>query len=140
MGHKPAILQICIKCKEAEGQATDATAQEAAQHETAGKALYARVEDALAQREDLRDELTLQPVECMNGCQRGCVAALRTEGKFTFVIGHLAPSEERSNDLLNFAQSHITAENGLPAWRERPEHIRKNTLARLHPLPATDAS
>jgi predicted metal-binding protein len=36
---------------------------------------------------------------------------------------------------VRFARLHRAQPDGLPVWRERPVHIRKNTIARVPPLP-----
>ena len=36
---------------------------------------------------------------------------------------------------LQFARQHQAHVDGLPVWRERPEHVRKNTIARVPPMP-----
>lgn len=103
----------------------------------AGQRLFDGIKSALAQSG--RTDIQLAPVECMNGCQSSCTAAIQASGKYSFVIGNLSDDASSIEDLVAFTRAHNAAENGLPAWRERPVHIRKNTLARLHPAPLTDS-
>lgn len=79
------------------------------------------------------DGLEVAPVECLSNCQRGCSAAVAAPGKWTYVIGDLDP-ETTTADILQFARQHQAAPDGLTVWRERPEHVRKNTIARIPPL------
>ena len=62
-------------------------------------------------------------------------ARLTGASKWTYVIGGLDP-DRHAGDILEFARQHQAHEEGLPVWRERPDHIRKNTIARVPPLPS----
>jgi predicted metal-binding protein len=50
------------------------------------------------------------------------------------VVGHLDP-DLHVGDILQFARQHQAHTDGLPVWRERPEHVRRNTIARVPPMP-----
>ena len=112
-------LFVCVTCR---GSA-DAAAQEA----RPGARLLAALQD---QNEA---GLNIVPVECLSNCQRGCSAAVSAPGKWTYVIGHLDP-DLHAADMLQFARLHRAHADGLPVWRERPAHIRKNTIARVPPI------
>jgi predicted metal-binding protein len=84
--------------------------------------------------ENGRQEIEIVPIECLSNCTRGCTVAVSGPGKWTYVIGALDP-EQHANDVLQFARLHHAHADGLPVWRERPVHIRKNTIARVPPLP-----
>ena len=77
-------------------------------------------------------------VECLSNCSRSCSAAVAAPGKWTYVIGNLDP-ERHASDILAFAHQHSAHDLGLPVWRERPEHIRKNTIARVPPMPLKES-
>ena len=79
-------------------------------------------------------DLDVQPVECLSNCTRSCTAAVVAPGKWSYVVGHLDP-ERSVGDMLTFARLHRASADGLTAWRERPEHVRKNTIARVPPMP-----
>jgi predicted metal-binding protein len=66
-------------------------------------------------------------------------SSVAAPGKWTYVIGNLDP-ERHAADILAFARQHSLHEQGLPVWRERPEHIRKNTIARVPPMPIKELS
>jgi predicted metal-binding protein len=88
--------------------------------------------------DDGGQEIEIVPVECLSNCTRGCTVAVSGPGKWTYVIGALDP-EQHADDVVRFARLHHAHAEGLPVWRERPVHIRKNTIARVPPLaqPAT---
>ena len=79
-------------------------------------------------------ETDVQPVECLSNCTRSCTAAVAAPGKWTYVVGHLDP-EQNVDDVLHFARLHGASADGLTVWRERPVHVRKNTIARVPPMP-----
>jgi predicted metal-binding protein len=78
-------------------------------------------------------DLDVQPVECLSNCTRACTAAVGAPGKWTYVVGHLDPDRHVA-DMVQFARLHTASADGLTVWRERPEHVRKNTIARVPPL------
>jgi predicted metal-binding protein len=114
-------LFVCVTCR---GSA------DAPQEPRPGARLLA----ALQGRE--AGDLNIVPVECLSNCQRGCTAAVTGPGKWTYVIGNLDP-DQHAGDILDFARLHRAHADGLPVWRERPAHIRQNTMARVPPLPST---
>jgi len=110
-------LYVCVTCRNADD----------ASEPRPGARLFAAV---AAEANDL----TVVPVECLSNCQRSCSAAVTAPGKWTYVVGHLDPACH-VGDILQFARAHQAHPDGLPMWRERPEHVRKNTIARVPPMP-----
>jgi predicted metal-binding protein len=84
--------------------------------------------------DDSEQDIEIVPVECLSNCTRGCTVAISGFGKWTYVLGALDP-EQHAEDVIRFARLHQAHTDGLPVWRERPVHIRKNTIARVPPLP-----
>lgn len=85
-------------------------------------------------------DIAVVPVECLSNCSKGCTAAFAGPGKWTYIIGDLDPAEHIA-DILAFARQHAAHPEGVPVWRERPAHIRRNVVARVPPLtpPVTTA-
>ena len=79
-------------------------------------------------------DLDVQPVECLSNCTRSCTAAVTAPGKWTYVVGHLDPDQHVA-DMVQFARLHGESADGLTVWRDRPGHVRKNTIARVPPMP-----
>jgi predicted metal-binding protein len=73
------------------------------------------------------------PVECLSNCLRACTVAVTAPGKWTYVVGHLDP-DQHIDDMLAFARLHAASADGLTVWRDRPAHVRQNTIARVPPL------
>lgn len=82
------------------------------------------------------NSLELRAVECLSNCSRGCSVAFASPGKWTYVIGNLDP-DANVEDILAFAKLHHAHPEGVPAWRERPESIRKGAVARVPPMART---
>ena len=82
--------------------------------------------------------MVLKPVECLSNCSSGCSVVLRGgDARWTYVYGNLA--EDMTDVVVDGATRYAATNDGLVPWRERPEHFRKNCIARIPPLePAHD--
>lgn len=81
----------------------------------------------------LPEGVVVRGVECLSNCTRGCTVALRGEGRWTYVYGNLDPEVHVPIVIDGAARYHDT-KDGLVPWRERPQHFRKNCIARIPPL------
>ncbi|WP_315779775.1 MULTISPECIES: DUF1636 domain-containing protein [unclassified Bradyrhizobium] len=117
-------LFVCVTCRT---QAAEAAPPD---QPRAGARLLAAIETVPAEQ---RAGIAVVGVECLSNCNRACTVAVTAPGKWTYVLGALDP-DVHAQDVLSFAQLHQRHEAGLPAWRERPEYIRKNTVARVPAL------
>lgn len=116
----PVELLICVKCLR--GKEAPETG------ERPGTALY----QALAER-DMPEGVTLIPVECLQNCDHGCSVAMRGgPQRWTYMYGNL--SEMSDIDLLiEGAALYRDTKDGLIPWRTRPEHFKRNCIARVPP-------
>ncbi|WP_316179300.1 MULTISPECIES: DUF1636 domain-containing protein [unclassified Bradyrhizobium] len=119
-------LFVCVTCR---SQATEPTPPD---QPRAGARLLAAIETLPTAQ---RAGVAVVGVECLSNCNRACTVAVTAPGKWTYVLGALDP-DLHVQDVLTFAQLHQRHDAGLPAWRERPEYIRKNTVARVPALSA----
>ena len=117
-------LFVCITCRTQTAEVVTPNGPRA------GARLLAAIEAAATEQ---RSGIEVVPVECLSNCNRACTVAVTAPGKWTYVLGALDP-DLHAEDVLTFAQLHHLHEAGLPAWRERPEYIRKNTVARVPAL------
>ncbi len=115
---------VCVTCRR-NGEALEP------KEARSGARLHAALRRAIEADSSAPD---LVAVECLSNCTRACTVAVTGPAKWTYVIGELDP-ELHADDVLAFARLHRHHPEGLPAWRERPEHVRKNTIARVPPLP-----
>lgn len=125
-----AELLVCVKCRRGEEVPED------------GVRPGQRMHDALAAR-GMPEGVTLTPVECLQNCDHGCSVAMRGgPARWTYVYGNL--HEASHPDLLaeGAALYHAAADGVIP-WRARPEHFKRNCIARIPPetpLPKEDKS
>ncbi|MHC8491124.1 DUF1636 family protein [Thalassospira sp. SM2505] len=115
-------LNICITCT-----ASNADAQTDPRH---GKMLFDRMVELCAERDLPFD---LRPAECLTNCKSGCSVALNGSGKWGYVYGNVDP-ETMIDDLCDLATRYADSDDGIVAWRERPETLRRNVIARIPPL------
>ena len=111
---------ICTKCRRG--------AELPEGDERPGALLY----QALA-KGTMPDGVRLKAVECLSNCSQGCSIALRGQGRWSYVYGNL--HEVSHLDVIREgAARYQRTTDGLVPWRERPEHFRKNCIARIPPL------
>ena len=72
-------------------------------------------------------------VECLSNCDHGCTIALRGPGRWTYIYGRIDETADLAPIRDGIAR-YRAAPDGLVPWRERPEHFRKNCIARIPPL------
>ena len=121
MAQKVTELLVCTTCRM--GMPTDVE----------GPRPGAQLYDALAGAA-LPDGVVLTPVECLSNCKEGCSVVLRSEGKWTYVYGRFDPEQGATDIIVDGTAKYHASEDGLVPWRERPEHFRKNCIARIPPL------
>ncbi|MGJ0509574.1 MAG: DUF1636 family protein [Methylocystis sp.] len=89
--------------------------------------------DALQARLRARSvDLRVESVECLAVCKRPATIALAAPGKWTYVIGDL--SSATVDDVIDSALRFGESENGIVAWKDRPQCFRKGVVSRTPPL------
>ena len=73
----------------------------------------------------------IRAVECLSACSQGCSVALSAPGKWSYVYGRLTADD--APEILSGAAAYAASDDGLVAWRKRPEIFRKQSLARIPP-------
>ncbi|MBP0484887.1 DUF1636 family protein [Sagittula salina] len=116
----PAELLVCVKCRRGREIPED--------DRRPGQALY----DALAARV-APEGLRVTPVECLQNCEAGCTVALRGGDRWTYVFGNL-DEVSHPDMVLDGAARYQATTDGLIPWRERPDHFKRNCVARIPPL------
>ncbi len=117
----PIEVLVCIKCRR-EGIDPDEEARP-------GTKLLNALEGA-----NPPASVQIKAVECLSNCSRGCSVALRGPGRWSYVYGNL--DENLAETVLEGASKYQSTADGLVPWRERPEHFRKNCIARIPPMEA----
>jgi predicted metal-binding protein len=117
-GTGPVELLVCATCRL--GQPKDAEAP------LPGAVLAERLAAAAP------GSLRVTPVACFSNCDGGCTIALRGPGRWTYVYGALDP-DAHLGAILEGAAKYAESADGRVPWRERPEHFRRNCVARIPP-------
>lgn len=99
-----------------------------------GAQLYRAIED-----KGLPEGVVLKATECFSNCDHGCSVAMRGgDARWSYVYGKLDP--EKVAIVLDGVARYRETADGLVPWRERPEHFRKNCIARIPPQTPTEAA
>ncbi|WP_208353428.1 DUF1636 family protein [Pseudaestuariivita rosea] len=121
---KPAELLVCVKCRHQEEIPEDEARP--------GEVLYNALNNT-----SVPPAIKVTPVECLSNCSQGCTIALRGAERWSYVYGNL-DAAEHLDVILEGASRYQATTDGLVPWRERPEHFRKNCIARIPPLEVQD--
>ena len=117
---QPTELMVCVKClrgldKPEEGQRP-------------GEILFDNLKTA-----EMPEGVKLTPVECLQNCDQGVSMVLRGGAKrWTYVYGNLHEVSHLDVILDGATRYHATTDGVIP-WRERPEHFKRNCIARIPP-------
>lgn len=114
-------LLVCTRCR-AMGTSDEPP-------ERPGAALARRLRDLAP------DSVRICEVECLSNCSQGCTIALRGGDRWTYIYGRIAADSDLA-PILEGVQKYAASCDGIVPWRERPEHFRKNCIARVPPLVA----
>ncbi len=118
---EPTEVLVCVKCKRGQDITEDG--------ERPGTRLYEELQNRV-----LPDGVRLRAVECLQNCDFGCSVALRGGAqKWTYVYGNLHEASHLDTLVEGVALYHETPD-GLIPWRTRPEHFKRNCIARIPPL------
>ncbi|WP_299859431.1 DUF1636 domain-containing protein [uncultured Roseobacter sp.] len=113
-------LLVCVKCRRGLEIPED--------ERRPGQRLY----DTLAQSE-MPPGIRLKAVECLQNCDYGCTIALRGGDRWTYIYGNI-DEVSHPDILIDGAARYNATQDGLIPWRERPEHFKRNCIARIPPL------
>ena len=75
----------------------------------------------------------IKSVGCLANCSNGCSLVLRAQGFWSYVYGNLDESNHVET-ILEGVSKYRDSDDGRVPWRERPEHFRKNCVARIPPI------
>jgi predicted metal-binding protein len=114
-----ATIYVCITCRRA---------SEPEAEPRPGAILAAAAIEAAA-----GTDVVVRQVTCLANCTRGPSAAMRCNGSWTYVFGHLDPATDAAA-LIAGARLFATASDGLLPWRGRPEALKRGLIARVPPI------
>jgi predicted metal-binding protein len=131
-GNRPQ-LYVCLscQCRGAEPPAPDAS--------TDGRKLYEAVRSLVAEM-DGAAPVEVLPTLCFANCERGCNAGIAAPGKWSYLMGDLAP--EHAADLLLYCAAYAAAKAGVVLPSGRPASLHKTVIARFPAslMPVKDAA
>ena len=116
-------IYVCVTCRRP-GDADDAPRP--------GATLAAMTERAAD-----GSDVTVRRVRCLANCKRGCSAAVRRDGAWTYVFGDL-DAVSAGAALVEGAQLFAQSTDGLMPWRGRPEPLKRGLVARVPPIDFTE--
>ena len=117
-GEQPATVFVCTTCRRP-GDGDDAPRPGAALAEATVRAAA-------------NTDVIVHPLQCLANCTRGCSAAMRRDGAWTYVFGRLEPSDAAA--LIAGAQLLAQSADGLMPWRGRPDALKRGLIARVPPV------
>ncbi len=118
---KETIVYVCSTCRPDGFTGED--------NERPGAIFWRQLADRVKER-GLKGKVTVKGIECLSVCKRPCTVAVSGGDKFTYVVGDLE-TEADIDPVIDFAVLYGDAPDGITVWRERPEKVRKNTVARV---------
>ena len=112
----PPVLHVCITCRAGLPLAEGETAP--------GRHMH----DAVANHPD-GDAVELREVSCLSVCSSGCAAAISMPGKWSYLLGGLAP--ELAGDLLAYARLYAAHATGTVLPSKRAPTLARMIMGRL---------
>ena len=84
-------------------------------------------------------DVAVRRVRCLANCKRGCSAAVRRLGGWTYVFGDLDAANDGAA-LVEGARLFARATDGLMPWRGRPDCLKRGLIARIPPTDFVEES
>jgi predicted metal-binding protein len=77
-------------------------------------------------------DVIVRRLRCLANCTRGPSVAMRCNGSWTYIFGGLDVVDARA--LVEGAMLLAGASDGILPWRERPDVLKRNLIARVPPI------
>lgn len=77
------------------------------------------------------EKLEIQPVGCLWACSRGCVVAISSPEKPSYLLVDLPPDAENASALLEFTQMYISNRQGAFIWEKLPKQLESAIFASI---------
>jgi predicted metal-binding protein len=114
----PSIITVCTCCRPA---GSDRSYEP-------GKDLLAAIERAAAGNA----HVVVRGTQCLSVCKRVCTVSISGERAYTFLFGDLNAATD-AQAVIAMATACANAVHGFIPWKDRPEVLRKNIIARVPP-------
>ena len=114
---KPIELLVCSRCRRG----------------MTGENREGEILSEALQTKTLPENVTVHKVNCLSNCSNGCTIVLRGEARWSYVYGNLDP-QKHIETIVDGISKYLYSVDGVVPWRDRPEHFRKNCIARIPPI------
>ena len=71
------------------------------------------------------------PIACLWACAHACAVHIRAPGKTGYIAGRFEPGRDAAEAILDFAAAHARSDDGAVPYRQWPEGIKGNFIARI---------
>lgn len=120
MGETKHTLFACVTCD---------PRGETHSHDALGNQVYKCMKEAVAADNELRNQLNVEPVKCMGGCDHSCTVSFAAPGKITWVFNQQGP--DTISDVLDTARLYIARVNGQMLREERSPALQCNVFCKI---------
>ncbi|MGM3307805.1 DUF1636 family protein [Anabaena sp. WFMT] len=86
--------------------------------------------NSLCVQQFISEQIEIKPVGCLWACSQGCVVAVSSEEKPTYLFVNLTP-EESAAALLEFVQLYIKNRKGVVVWEKLPQVLQSAIFAQI---------
>ena len=114
------IVTVCDTCNRAEKRGTDIVPKD-------GEIFASLLELAASGQE----EIEVRRFGCLAGCDHACNVAVQEYGKFSYVLGHFEPTQEKAEAIIDFANMYHGSKTGMIPLKERPAALKGHMRAKL---------
>jgi len=112
------LIYVCVTCRRAGEPDTEPRS---------GVLLAEATEQAAA-----GTDVIVRRLRCLANCTRGPSVAMRCNGSWTYIFGGLDAAD--AGALVEGATLLAGASDGILPWRERPDVLKRNLIARVPPI------
>jgi predicted metal-binding protein len=118
-------LLVCKSCHRPSEELADA--------QTPNGSLLLKQLETLCGEQLQGEQVKIEPVECLWACGRGCVVAVSSTEKPTYLFVDILPQEITNNALLELVKIYIKSHKGMIAWKKVPEVLQPSVFAQIPP-------
>lgn len=81
-----------------------------------------------------KDNVRVQPFECLMGCDNHCNVQVRGPGKIGYMLSRFAPDATSAEAIAGYADLHQQSASGQVPYRQWPQGVKGHFAARIPPL------
>lgn len=89
--------------------------------------------NSLSETNFASDNIEIEAVECLWACSRGCVVAVSSDEKPSYLFTDILPEEKTNTALLEFIKIYIKSRKGNIAFKKIPQ-VLQDAIAAVIPI------